>query len=112
MDAISGLPLKGADVRLKSMQNASGPQSTSASTDANGHFVFDGLSVGRYIASATRDGYVKNDPWFGDNRSKWLVLTPGQHVNDVVIRLLPDGAIAGHISDEAGNRFALYPCTR
>ena len=101
VDAISGLPLKGADVRLKSMQNASGPQSTSASTDANGHFVFDGLSVGRYVASATRDGYVKNDPWFGDTRSKWLVLGPGQHVNDVIIGLLPDGAIAGHITDEA-----------
>jgi protocatechuate 3,4-dioxygenase beta subunit len=81
---------------------ASVPRSGSTSTDADGRFVFNGVTPGRYVVMASRDGYVSNR---GDNfrlRGELLSVAPGQHVNDIVVRLLPDGAIAGHVINEAG----------
>jgi hypothetical protein len=105
IDAVSGLPLKGAGVRLAVSvgpnESAPASPSMSASTDANGRFLLEGLSAGRYLVLATHDGYVKADPRFGE-RGKWLLLAPGQHVNDIIVRLQPYAVIAGHITDEAG----------
>jgi Carboxypeptidase regulatory-like domain len=104
IDAVSGLPLKGANVTLavEVGPNESAPrQSMSASTDASGRFVLDGLPPGRYLVLATHDGYAKADSRFGE-RGKWLSLTAGQRVNDVLVRLLPNAAIAGHVTNEAG----------
>src|SRR5271167_1281284 len=104
VDGVSGLPLKGANVRLAVSvgPNESAPASPSMSTntDANGRFILEGLSAGRYLVLATHDGYVRADPRFGE-RGKSLLLAPGQHVNDIIVRLLPYAAIAGHITDEA-----------
>lgn len=104
IDAVSGEPLKGAVVKLgvMALPNDSAPAapSLSASTDSNGRFVFEGLSAGRYLVLASHDGYVKSQ--FGDLRGKSLLVAPGQHVNDVVVRLLPNASISGHITNEAG----------
>ena len=106
VDAVSEQPLRGAEVRLRGTPGAgaSAPvsQSMSASTDANGRFVFEGLSAGRYLILASHDGYVNNNRDNPGLRGKLLSVAPGQHVNDFVIRLLPDGVIAGHITNEAG----------
>jgi protocatechuate 3,4-dioxygenase beta subunit len=112
IDAVSERPLKGAEVRLRAIpgttapgsQSASqsSPQSRSANTDAGGRFVFESLSPGRYVVLATHDGYVKNAREYGDLRGKWLLLAPGQHVSDIVVRLLPNGTIAGRVRNEAG----------
>jgi Carboxypeptidase regulatory-like domain len=112
IDAVSEQPLKGAEVRLRAIPGASAPgsqsaaqsipQSTSANTDASGRFSFGGLSAGRYVVLATHDGYVKNAREYGDLRGKWLLLAPGQHISDIVVRLLPNGTIAGRIRNEAG----------
>jgi Carboxypeptidase regulatory-like domain len=106
VDAVSQRPLKGADVRLRGVPGGSGAASVSrsvpTSTDANGRFVFEDITAGRYVILVSREGYVSNR---GENlrqRGELLSVAPGQHVNDVVIRLLPDGAIAGHITNEAG----------
>jgi protocatechuate 3,4-dioxygenase beta subunit len=104
IDAVSGEPLKGAVVKLGVMALPNDPTpaapSVSASTDSNGRFVFEGLSAGRYLVLASHDGYVKSQ--FGDLRGKSLLVAPGQHVNDVVVRLLPNASISGHITNEAG----------
>lgn len=106
LDAVSQRPLKGAEVRLRSLSTDPGTASVSrlgpTSTDADGRFVFNGVTPGRYIVMVSRDGYVSNR---GDNfrlRGELLSVAPGQHVNDIVVRLLPDGAIAGHVINEAG----------
>jgi Carboxypeptidase regulatory-like domain len=106
LDAVSQRPLKGADVRLRSLPTDTGTASVSrpgpTSTDADGRFVFNGVTPGRYVVMVSRDGYVNNR---GDNfrlRGELLSVAPGQHVNDIVVRLLPDGAIAGHVTNEAG----------
>jgi uncharacterized protein (DUF2141 family) len=107
VDAVSEQPLKGAEVRLRGTPGAPGTpsqmtsQPKSANTDASGRFVFEGLTAGRYLLLASHDGYVNNNR---DNalRGQWLAVAPGQHVNDAVLRLLPGGVIAGHITNESG----------
>jgi hypothetical protein len=44
-------------------------------------------------------GYVNSDRAYAQVRGKLLVLTPGQHINDLMNRLLPNGTIAGRITD-------------
>jgi uncharacterized protein (DUF2141 family) len=104
IDTVSGMPVKGAAVKLRGIRDdsAAAPQSTSASTHPSGRFLFEGLSTGRYILLASHDGYVKNDPAFGYFGEKWLMLATGQRVSDVVLRLVPDGTVAGHITNEVG----------
>jgi protocatechuate 3,4-dioxygenase beta subunit len=112
IDAVSEQPLKGAEVRLRAIPATSAPgsqpvsqsipQTNSASTDANGRFLFESISPGRYFILASRDGYVNNSRPDAGLRGKWIVLGSGQHLNDIVIRLLPNGAIAGRIADEMG----------
>jgi protocatechuate 3,4-dioxygenase beta subunit len=109
VDAVTGQPLRGADVRLRSFAagasvpgSPSAAQSTSATTDASGRFVFDGLPAGRFRLLASHDGYLDDNRGMPGLRGKLLTVVPGQHVNDVVIRLVPNGSIAGHITNEAG----------
>jgi hypothetical protein len=108
IDAVSEQPLKGAEVRLRGISGASAPasqapsQSTSASTDVSGRFAFEGLSAGRYLLLASHVGYVNNGRDNAEVRGKWLLLSSGQHVNGIVLRLTPNGGIAGHITNEAG----------
>lgn len=111
VDAVSEQPLKGAEVRLRSIPNASAPlaqsvtQAKSAVTDANGRFAFEGIAAGRYVFLASHDGYVGNNRDNQGLRGQSLTVTPGQHVSDLVLRLLPGGFIAGHITNEAGKPF-------
>jgi len=104
IDAVSEQPLRGAEVRLRGTPGASAPvsQSMTASTDASGRFVFEGVLAGRYLLLASHDGYLNNNRDNPGLRGKMLSVAPGQHVNDIAVRLLPDGVIAGHITNEAG----------
>jgi len=112
IDAVSEQPLKGAEVRLRTIPGAAalGSQSASqsvsqpmsTSTDANGRFLFESLSAGRYLLLASHDGYMNNQRDNPRLRGELLSVAPGQRINDIVLRLLPDGAIAGHVTSEAG----------
>jgi hypothetical protein len=104
VDAVSEQPLRGAEVKLRGIPSGLLPasQAISASTDANGRFVFEGVAAGRYLLLATHDGYVNNGRDNPGLRGHLLSLASGQHVNDIVLRLLREGAIAGHITNEAG----------
>jgi hypothetical protein len=104
VDSVSEQPLRGAEVRLRGTPGVSGPvsQPMSTSTDANGRFVFEGLLAGRYLLLASHDGYVNSNRDNPVLRGNLLTVASGQRVNDIVLRLLPDGAIAGHITNEAG----------
>jgi hypothetical protein len=104
VDAMSGQPLKGADVKLRGVPSESDPipKSTSSSTDAVGKFVFEGVLPGRYSLFASHDGYVDNTHDAAWTRTKSLSLASGQHINDLVFRLLPNGTLSGHIANEAG----------
>ena len=100
IDSVSEQPVKGAEVRLRGTPGDGTPaaQAMSAVSDAAGRFAFEGLPTGRYFLNAGRDGYVGE----GSRRGKMQLLSPGQRLTDVVLRLLPGGNISGHITDEAG----------
>jgi sarcosine oxidase gamma subunit len=104
IDAASEQPLRAATVRLRGTPGAGAAvsQAMSGTTDAGGRFVFEGLSAGRYFLSASHDGYANDARDNTGMRGKMLSVAPGQHVKDIVLRLLPDGAIAGHVTNEAG----------
>src|SRR5579864_802157 len=111
IDAVTEQVLKSAEVRLRAIPNASAgsqpasqsiPQPASANTDASGRFLFENLSAGRYFLLASHEGYANINRAYGEARGKLLVLAPGQHISDIVIRLLPNGSIAGRITDEMG----------
>jgi protocatechuate 3,4-dioxygenase beta subunit len=104
VDAVSGQPLKGADVKLRGVASESDPipQSVSTSTDASGKFTLEGVSPGRYNLFASHDGYVNNNRDGAWTRTKTMSVASGQHINDVVFRLLPNAAFAGHVTNEAG----------
>jgi hypothetical protein len=104
IDAVSEQPLKGAEVRLRAMPGAGVPATPAASavTDASGRFIFEGLAAGRYFLLASHDGYVTDEREGPRFRGKLLPVAPGQHLTDVIVRLLPGGVIAGHITNEAG----------
>ncbi len=108
VDAVTNQPLKGAEVGLRSTlrgTNDSPAPPRFATTDANGKFVFEGVPPGRYVLLASHDGYTNNNRGNMGFRDQWLSVAPGQHLNDVVLRLLPGGFIAGHITNEAGKPF-------
>jgi hypothetical protein len=113
IDAVTQQVLKGAEVRLRAIPSGSSPasqpaaqsipQPKSANTDGSGRFLFDNLPAGRYFLLAAQAGYSNNNRAYGElSRGKLLVLSPGQHITDIVIRLLPNGSIAGRITDEMG----------
>ena len=111
IDAVTEQPLKGAEIRLRNIPGAASasqpaaqsiPQPTSTNTDASGHFQFENVSPGRYVLLAFHDGYVNNNRAYADLRGRSLSVAPGQHLTDIVVRLLPNGTIAGHITNEAG----------
>lgn len=98
----TGLPLKKAVVTAQ--RSAPNEPQRSAVTDLSGRFAFENLSPGEYFLWANRDGYlgwgygqqVPNGP------GKTLTIKPGQHIRDVVFRLMPMGAISGRVYDEDG----------
>ncbi|MGA3188787.1 MAG: carboxypeptidase-like regulatory domain-containing protein [Bryobacteraceae bacterium] len=65
-----------------------------------GTFRFEGIEPGNYRPEAQRDGFLdaSNDPW--------LEVASGQQVKDIVIKLLPESVIAGHVIDEDGDPIA------
>ena len=105
VDAISEQPLKGAQVRLRSDLSgfSGGPAAPKfASTDATGHFLFEGITPGQYLLLAAHEGYVRGSRGEAAVQGQWTTVAPGQRVNDLVLRLLPGGLVAGHIVNDAG----------
>ena len=111
VDAVTRQPLKEVDVRLRGFGSgqgggASGQSSShpgSATTDAAGHFVVDGLAPGRYIVSAMRAGYVgQRISGGGSTGGRSLTVAPDQHSDDVIVELIPGAKISGLIKNGDG----------
>src|SRR5581483_2917225 len=106
LKASTGEPLKKAVVSLRKVEGQDSAKS--ATTDASGHFELKAIDPGRYMLQATRNGYARES--YGQRAPSGpgtvLTLSPGQHVKDVVFRLIPAAVIAGHIYDEDGEPVA------
>jgi hypothetical protein len=105
LDGVTQQPLRSASVTLRGPIGSGGGSGQSASTDSEGRFVFNSLVAGRYIVIATHAGYLPPEGQ-GAFRNRGHVLLPGQHMDDVVVTLLPGGVIAGHAVDEKGKPLA------
>lgn len=105
VDGVTGQPLPGAQVLLRGMPG-SGGQPGSTTTDASGEFKIDNLTSGRYVVRALHQGYIAQGRGGAMGVARTVEVSPGQHVDGVVISLTPGGAISGHITDDAGNAVA------
>ncbi len=102
----SGEPVKKAQVALLPAEGRRQPYG--ASTDETGGFAFRDIEPGRYRLFVERNGFVRQE--YGQRRPNRtgviLTLERGQHLRDVVLRLVPSGVVAGRIVDEDGEPLA------
>src|SRR5260370_30051101 len=74
------------------------------------------MDPGRHFLTATRNGFVTQglSPQGGTRQITALELAPAQKMKEVVLKLFPQGIIAGHITDEDGEPLAsvMVQCMR
>ena len=80
-------------------------------TDSQGRFSFGGLDPGTYKLIFKSNGFARQD--YGQRSTVGtgipLVLAGGQSKNDIVMRMVPVSAVAGHVTDKAGQPLAAVP---
>ncbi len=100
--AATGEPLKKAYITLRKAEGREEPYV--ATTGADGRFVLRDVEPGRYQLWANRSGYVRQE--YGqralERPGTILALDPGQHVRDILFRLIPSAVITGRVYDEDG----------
>ena len=101
VDGVTQQPIRGAEVTLRGPMGTQAGSAQSATSDGDGHFVFNNLSAGRYMVWASHSGYLGRGG-FGERGRNMHVLLPGQHLDDATVTLLPGAVIAGHVVDEKG----------
>ena len=107
VDAATGRGLSKVQVRANT--NTSGPPPTPypwmATTDANGRYEITGIPAGTYAIAATKPNYVRAA--YGAERvegpGKRMILTDGQVLDKIDLKLSRTGAITGNIVDEFGD---------
>jgi protocatechuate 3,4-dioxygenase beta subunit len=109
--AATGAPLKKAAVWLETFSPTRGVNGSptvagpSATTDANGHFLLDGVEPGSYLLSAQRTGYL--DQGYGARTPQVvgppLKLSAGDRLSGVTFTLTPQSLLYGKVTDEDGD---------
>ncbi|HVP00180.1 MAG TPA: carboxypeptidase-like regulatory domain-containing protein [Bryobacteraceae bacterium] len=109
----AGGPLKKASIRLQAMMQPgqpTTPTSYTAASDAEGRFLFEDVSPGKYYLSAQRTGYINQQ--YGAKSSGTagtpLSLDAGQEMKDLVFKLIPQAMIFGRVVDEDGDPLPNY----
>jgi len=92
VNALTNEPLRKAHVLLEGEKNRYAVVSGN-----EGKFRFEGLEPGDYTLEAQRTGFLDS------NDEPEIGLAAGEHVKDVVIKMTPQGVIAGHVVDEDGD---------
>ena len=103
-------PLRSATLRLRtpfpSSNSAPNPRDAAYTTrtDASGKFLFQDVDPGSYWLTADRPGYVQQN--YGasapDRTGTVLKVEAGQSLKDLVVTLIPQGTIAGKVTDDDG----------
>jgi protocatechuate 3,4-dioxygenase beta subunit len=104
VNSSTGDPVRRAHIALRP---AAAPSETSATAigDASGRFVLKSVKPGKYFLGATRNGFLSSsdmDAGVSQSSSVPLVVTAGQTLKGVVLKLTPPGVIAGRILAEDG----------
>lgn len=105
IDVVTKQPLPSVEIRARNLwPGFSSPHIGSAMSDSAGHFAMDALPEGRYFIFASREGYIGHR--IAGTSSRWVLLTAGQHINDLTIELTPGATISGHIKSIDGKPLA------
>ena len=104
--ADTGEPLKKAQVNL---QTHTGDKfSVFRLTDEQGHFNIENIPPGSYDLEVSRNGYVDNE--YGQKKpggsGAVLTLPAGQHMTDLIFKMVRAASISGHVYDEDGEPVA------
>ena len=104
LNAITGEPVKKAQISMNGRVARRTAAAFGATSDATGRFVIENVDPGQYNLSAEHNGFVRQEYGArGPGRpGSPLALSAGQHTRDLVFRLLPQGVIAGKVIDEDG----------
>ena len=123
LHGITGEPIKKATVRLGDASfvrgaatgagrggvvggiiGGGGTTGQTTEADEQGRFVFREVEPGNYALGAERQGFLVR--LYGqrqDMPDDQFIVGEGQHVQDMVLKLVPQGVIAGRALDEEGN---------
>jgi len=100
--ADTGEPLKKAQVSLQT--RAGDKFSAFRLTDEQGHFNIENIPPGSYDLEVSRNGYVDNE--YGQKKpggsGAVLTLSAGQHMTDLIFKMVRAASISGHVYDEDG----------
>lgn len=98
-----GNPLRKAEVILRRMASA-GERNLLVVSDSEGRFVFPSVEPGRYAVTAQKAGYLNSSSPSGPGgKSNLITLAAGQELTGITLKLLPQGVIAGRVTDEDGD---------
>jgi protocatechuate 3,4-dioxygenase beta subunit len=99
----TGEPLSKASILLMQIGKARGERYTTTTT-AGGRFALQDIEPGKYQLQAMKTGYAQFQ--FGvsgaSRQVATLSLDPGQHLRDIILRLVPQAVITGRVVDEDG----------
>lgn len=101
VNASTGQPLNRADVTLQ----PAGQRMVAAetTTDADGRFGFAHLPVAKYALRASRRGFISAPYDEHEGFSTAIVTGDGLVSDGLIFRLLPQGVIAGTVTDDSGD---------
>jgi len=101
----TGEPVKKALVEVVSDDSVD-PKVFTATTSAEGRFVLDGIPAGEYRVFAERTGFIAVDKKGHQAGQTAISLQAGQHLQDVVLYMLPAAIVNGRVFDEDGDPMA------
>jgi carboxypeptidase family protein len=104
INRLTGAPVKSAHVIYTRTDTASAPSfPLSTDTDAQGHFRLQ-LAPGSYRLWVERNGFARQvyGALSPAGEGTGLALGPGQELQRLMFRMVPLGAVAGHVFDEDG----------
>jgi hypothetical protein len=110
--SVAGEPLKNASLTLTMQQPPRNPgapappqpQPFSASSDAQGNFIFEDLEPGVYFICSDKPGYLRTCRRENSTRGD-LDLAAGQTLTGIAIKMTPQGVISGKVTDEYGDPY-------
>jgi len=98
-NAITNEPVRKAKVSL----HPGDPSKTvySLVSDAEGKFQFENIEPGRYTLQGEKAGFVEG--WYGEGHEPATIeLRAGKDTSELVVKLTPQGVIAGRVLDDEG----------
>jgi 5-hydroxyisourate hydrolase-like protein (transthyretin family) len=96
--AVTGQPLAGIDVSISPTEQRD--LVTETTTGADGRFVFENVTRGKFSLIAQGDGFSEQAYQQHAPYSTAIAVGPGLASENLVFQLIPDGSISGSVQDE------------